>query len=136
MMSYPDQVIIKQVPSSPEKPRTRVRCDCVDELLGVANPECMECGGTGYIEYRFQNMPTKERLAEAKMCFENAFTIWNDEDDMEVPLTDIVCYLKPDENVKENDIITFKGKDYQVVEVKKVRSIENIIYLMCSLDRV
>lgn len=77
-----------------------------------------------------------QRLTEAEVVFENALTLYNDEDDQEVPITDISAYFDKDEDVRSGDLVQHKGKKYQVVNTKRVSSIKNELYLLCSLDRM
>jgi hypothetical protein len=115
-------------------------CDCIDRISKHPNPDCMACGGTGVIEYpedvEVTMVDGSQRLSKAEIIFENALTLYNDEDDEEIPITDIMAYFDKNEDVRSGDIIQHKGKKYQVVQTKKVSSIKNQLYLLCYLDRV
>lgn len=115
-------------------------CVCIDKLSKHPNPDCLECGGSGVIEYpteiAVQSIEGSKRLTKAEIVFENALTLYNDEDEQEIPITDISAYFDKDEDVRSGDLVQHKGKKYQVVNTKKVSSIKNELYLLCCLDRV
>ena len=110
-------------------------CICVDRLLGHANPACQYCRGTGQITHSIDHAVTEgQRLTKAEMCFENALTIWDDDD--EVPLSDILAYFPPTEDVQINDIIVHKGKQYEVLSSDIMSGLNGDLLLCCALERV
>jgi len=112
-----------------------MRCVCVDRILGHANPACHYCMGTGEIAHSIDHAQTEnQRITKAEMCFENALTIWDDED--EIPLTDILAYFRPDDDVVINDIILYKGKQYEVLSADMMRGLNGDLLLCCALERV
>lgn len=115
-------------------------CECMDPILKHANPSCIACGGKGIIQYPEDmtsvHIEEFRRLAAARICFENALTIWNDEDMSEVPISDILAYFDKDEDVKVKDIVIHRGKEYMVISADIVSGIQNDLYMLCSLERV
>jgi hypothetical protein len=110
-------------------------CICVDRLLGHANPACKYCRGTGQINHSIDHKDTEnQRLTTAEMCFENALTIWDDED--EIPLSDILAYFTSDEDIQINDIILHKGKRYVVLSADIMHGLNGDLLLCCALERV
>lgn len=112
-----------------------MQCICVDDLLGHANPECQFCRGTGQITHSIDHkVSTNQRITKAELSFENALTIWDDEE--QVPLTDILAYFQSDDDVQVKDIIVHKGKQYEVLSVEYMRSLNGDFTLCCALERV
>lgn len=110
-------------------------CPCVDPILGHANPACKYCQGTGKIMHSIMHHETKgQRLTKAEMCFENALTMWDDED--ETPLSDILAYFEQDDDVQTGDVVLYKGKQYEVLSADIMRGLNGDLLLCCSLERI
>ena len=115
------------------------RCECIDSLSKHPNPDCVECGGSGIIEYPSEFKSQNEgsiQLLKADIVFENALTIYNDEDESEIPITDIMAYFNINDDVQIGDNVQHKGKKYRVVATQRVSSIKNDLYLLCCLERI
>ena len=110
-------------------------CICVDRILGHPNPACQYCRGTGRIMHSINHdLTSDQRLTKAELCFENALTIW-DEDDP-IPLSDILAYFNPDEDIQVGDVILYMGKRYEVLSVDRMRGLNGDLLLCCALERV
>ncbi len=112
-----------------------MQCPCVDRLLGHANPECQYCRGTGEINHSIDHSKTEnQRMTKAELCFENALTIWDDEEP--IPLSDILAYFAHDDDIQISDIIMHKGKQYEVLSTESMRGLNGGLTLCCALERV
>ena len=110
-------------------------CICVDRVLGHANPTCQYCRGTGKITHSVDHAVTEnQRMSKAELSFENALTIWDD--DEPIPLSDILAYFDPNEDVQVGDLIVHRGKRYEVLSAEQMRGLNGNFLLCCALERV
>ena len=112
-------------------------CDCMDPILKNANPDCMACGGIGFIKYPSTfSIDEKEekRLTKADMIFEYD-PLWDGEDD-DFPASDIMAYFNKDESIKPGNRIMHKSKLYSVIACRVVVDVDNVQRVECALERV
>lgn len=137
MISIDDVIVIRNELTVPLSEKTPVSaCKCIDPYLGHANPDCKKCKGSGTVVSVIDaNTVHDEWLTKARIDFENALTVWDDEE--EVPITDIIAYFDGSESIQIDDIIVHKGSRYKIVSIKSVTNIfTNKESKMCCLDRI
>jgi len=99
------------------------------------NPDCKICKGTGVSEHKEPVIESgSERLVKAKVYFENMLTLY--EEGEEVPVTDVVAYFEPSEDVRVNDTVVHKSKHYKIVHRTEVMGITNVLHIQCSLEPI
>jgi hypothetical protein len=112
-----------------------VICKCRDPYTKEFNPDCKLCVGTGIVEYR-EPIPEQndKRLSQAEIYFENAATIYGE--DEEIPITDILAFFHIKEDVQVGDTVVHKGKYYKIVSCDEVVGVNNRKYIQCCLEPV
>ena len=99
------------------------------------NPDCKICKGTGMTEHKEPVIESgSERLVKAKVYFENMLTLY--EEGEEIPVTDVVAYFEPSEDVRKGDIVVHKSKHYKIVHRAEVMGINNVLHIQCSLEPI
>lgn len=145
VMSTMDQVIVKRLPFQDivEQPVTDagLPCECIDSIFNEANPDCVNCGGTGVMkvemtpEYITTTTGVKKVwVTSAKIIHDDAGVIYDDEDHELV--SSIHAFFKPDEDIQVEDIvIPVGGKvSYVVKWVETVRTPDNVLLKDCALE--
>lgn len=145
LMSSMDQVIVKRLPLQEvtEQPVTDVgvRCECIDPIFNEPNPDCVNCGGSGFIKAMMSpewvtttTGDKKVWVTSAKIIHDEAAVIYDDEDQEVV--SSIHAFFKPDEDIRVGDIVVLAGGKvaYVVRWVETVRTPDNILLKDCALE--
>ena len=113
-------------------------CDCIDKVTKNSDPDCLSCGGTGFIEYpssfSVNEEETDRKLTQAEIRFE-LDPLWDGEDE-DFPSSEIMAYFNQDEKIEPGNRIMHKSQLYSVIACRVVVDVDNRHKIECALERV